>query len=154
LVWRDTFHKGLEDRSITVRFEDMHSVPKQTMNRLAQWLGLAEERVLLDSTFNGKPWIVTSRGKTWSGARRGQVQRRSRNMSWVDRTMVFALFRENFVAWDYPYPKIFASRWLRALCLLLVLVAPMRSEFVSDRTVIRAVLWPALRDAQMRTAGR
>ena len=65
-----------------------------------------------------------------------------------------ALFRENFVAWDYPYPNIFASRWLRALCLPLVLVAPMRSEFVSDRTVIRAVLWPALRDAQMRTAAR
>jgi len=152
LAWRDAFHAGLQDRSIIVRFEDLHTRPMQTMGRVARWLNLAEGRVLLESTFNGKPWIVESGGKTWTGARPEQVPRRSRNMSWVDRTVAFALFQENFARWDYPYPRFFAHRWARALCLPLALVAPMRSEFVSDRTVLRSLLLPALRSANLRVA--
>src|SRR5215467_1133762 len=154
LAWRDAPHAGLQDRSVSVRFEDLHAQPRQTMGRVARWLGLSEGRVLLESTFNGKPWIVASRGKTWTGARLEQIPRHSRDMSWVDRAIVFALFQENFALWDYPYPRFFASRAARALCLALVLVVPMRSEFVSDRIVMRSVLMPALRNAQLRLAAR
>src|SRR5262249_16038358 len=105
-------------------------------------------------TFNGKPWVVESRGKTWTGARLEQIPRRSSNMSWVDRAIVFALFRENLALWDYPYPRFFASRGARALCLALILVVPMRSEIVSDRIVMRSLLSPALRNAQLLSAAR
>src|SRR5216684_352545 len=154
LAWRDAPHAGLQDRSVSVRFEDLHAKPRQTMGRVARWLGLSEGRVLLESTFNGKPWIVESRGQTWTGARPEQIPRRSRNMSWVDRAVVFALFQENFALWGYPYPRFFAFRWARALCLMLVLVVPMRSEIASDRTVMRTLLLPALRNAELRLAAR
>lgn len=154
LAWRDAFHRGLQGRSIIVRFEDLHANPKQTMGRVAQWLGLSEERVLVESTFNGKPWNVESGGQTWTGARQEQVRRRSRNMSWVDRTVVFALFQENFASWGYPYPKLFAFRLLRALCIVLVLAVPLRSEIASDRNVLRAVLLPAVRNARLLLAAR
>jgi hypothetical protein len=124
------------------------------MARVARWLDLSEQRVLVESTFNGKPWIVKSAGQTWTGPRQEQVRRRSRNMSWVDRTLIFALFQENFAAWDYPYPKLLAFRWLRALCLVLVLALPMRSEIFSDRIVMRAALLPALRRGRLRSAAR
>src|SRR5215472_12836222 len=124
------------------------------MGRVARWLGLVEGHVLFESTFNGKPWIVESGGQTWTGARPEQVPRRSRNLSWADRAVVFALFQENFALWDYPYPAAFGFRALRALCILLVLAVPMRSEIVSDRTVLRALLRPALRNGEWRLAAR
>src|SRR5262249_7544336 len=74
LAWRDVFHEGLRDRSIVVRFEDLHTDLKATMGRVARWLGLSESRVLLESTFNGKPWVVESSGHTWSRARKEQVR--------------------------------------------------------------------------------
>ena len=152
LIWRDGFHAGLEDRSIFVRFEDVHAQPRQTMGRIARWLGLSEGPVLLNSTFNGKPWIVESAGQTWTGTRPGQVRRRARHLSWVDRSVVFALFQENFEAWSYPYPRFFASRWGRAVCIGLILAVPMRSELASDLIMMRTLLLPALRNAKLGVA--
>ena len=154
LIWRDGFHAGLEHRSTFVRFEDVHATPRQTMNRVAEWLGLSKRHSLLESTFNGKPWVVESGGRTWTGTRPEQARRHSRNMSWVDRAIVFALFQENFDAWDYPYPKRFALRWVRSLCLVLVLVVPMRLEFASDAAMTTTLLRPALRNARFGIAGR
>jgi hypothetical protein len=154
LAWRDAFHKGMHDRSIIVRFEDLHTDLKATMGRVASWLGLSDSHVLLESTYNGKPWVVESSGHTWTGARKEQVRRRARNLSWVDRTLVFALFQENFAVWKYPYPSQFSFRLLRALCIVLVLVVPMHAEFFSDVTVIRTVLWPAIRGRKLSIAGR
>jgi len=42
LAWRDAPHAGLQDRSVSVRFEDLHAQPRQTMGRVARWLGLSE----------------------------------------------------------------------------------------------------------------
>ena len=154
LIWRDGFHPGLEDRSAFVRFEDVHAKPRQTMNRVAEWLGLSERRSLLESSFNGKPWVVERGGQTWTGTRPEQARRHSRNMSWVDRAIVFALFHENFDAWDYAYPKRFALRWVRALCIVLVLVAPMRLEIASDAAMTSTLLRPALRNARFSVAVR
>jgi len=124
------------------------------MGRVVRWLGLSDSRVLLESTFNGKPWVVQSSGHTWTGARKEQVRRRARNLSWVDRTLVFALFQENFAVWRYPYPRHFSFRFLRALCIVLVVVMPMHAEFFSDVTVIRGVLWRSMREGKLRVAGR
>jgi len=154
LALRDAPHQGMQERSIAVRFEDMHTDPRQTMGRVARWLGVAEAPGLLESTFNGTPWVVESGGKTWTGTRQEQVRRRSRNMSWVDRTLIFALLQENFASWGYPYPAAFGSRLVRALCLVPALLFPMRSELVSDRIVWGAVLLPALREANLRGAAR
>jgi hypothetical protein len=115
------------------------------MRDLTEWLGISYQATLLDSTFNGIPYVVTREGKAWSGQRREQAQRHSRNLSRKDRGLLFALFYENFVAWGYPCPKIFGNPiacWIVFTALLLV---PMKTEITVARVVIKNRILPSIR---------
>ncbi len=152
LTDKDRPQAGMESRTRTVRFEDLHRAPAETMRDLADWLGLPYRPALLDSTFNGIPYVVARDGKTWSGPRLEQVQRRSGNLSGKDRSLLFALFYENFADWNYPCPKIFENPVVRSIVFISLLLIPTRMESITARAVFKLRILPSLRHGRILLA--
>jgi hypothetical protein len=145
----DQPYSGMAPRTLGIRFEDLHSDAAQVMRDLAAWLGISFQASLLDSTFNGIPYVVTRDGKTWSGARKEKAQRSSRHLSRVDRALVYSVFYENFIAWDYRCPKVFGRAPVRFIALFLLPLWPMKMELVVMRTVFKRRVLPALRQGHI-----
>jgi hypothetical protein len=131
-------HPGMESRTQIVRFEDLHLRLEQTMRGLAAWLGLPYCASLLNSTFHDRPYVWRSGANVWSGVRPKAAIRDSRHASLTDRWLLFALLNEDFVAWNYSYPKLFRHASARILACALVLLIPMKMEFISAGTLIKS----------------
>jgi hypothetical protein len=138
-------YPGMESRTRAIRFEDLHNKTEETIRRLADWLSLPYQVSLSKSTFNGTPYVVERAGITWSGPRPEQAQRFLRNVSLADQALLFALFYENFVAWNYSCPKIFRHALVRGLTCMLLLPVPWRAEIISARVTITVRVLPSLR---------
>jgi hypothetical protein len=149
LANKDMPHSGMESRTRTIRFEDLHSATAETMCKLADWLGLSYQPTLLDSTFNGIPYVISRDGVSWSGRRLEQVQRHSWHFSLKDRALMFALFYENFVEWNYPCPKIFRHRMVRCAVFASLFLLPMKMEMVAARAVFKRRILPSLRQGNV-----
>jgi hypothetical protein len=93
--------------------------------------------------------VVERGGKTWSGPRHEQAERHFQNLSRKDRTLIFALFYENFLAWNYPCPKLLGRPIVRLPVLLLYPLVPMRMEMIVARAVLRRRVLRALRHANV-----
>jgi Sulfotransferase family len=145
LADKDRPQSGMESRTRVIRFEDLHRDIDETMRDLAAWLGLPYQATLLESTFNGVPWVVTRDGEAWTGRRLAQVQRYSRNLSGKDRALLYALFYENFADWNYPCPKIFTHTTVRCLVFAALFLAPMKMEITAARVVFKRRILPFIR---------
>ncbi len=145
----DQPHDGMASRTRTVRFEDMHGDLAETMRGLSDWLGFHYQAALLESTFNGIPYVVARDGKAWSGPRLEQMQRRSINLSAKDRALLFALCYENFEDWNYPCPRIYGNLLVRCSVVLSLFLFPMKMEFVSGRAVFKRLTVPLMRKGQI-----
>jgi hypothetical protein len=144
LARTDQPHSGMESRTRAIRFEDLHDKTEKTIGRLVDWLGLPYHVAVLKSTFNGTPYVVERNGITWSGARPEQALRSSRNVALTDQALLFALFYEDFVAWNYSCPKIFGHRLVRGLTCMLVLPIPMKTEVIRAWAAIKDQVFPSL----------
>ena len=144
LRW-DEPHAGMALRSRALRFEDLHLSPAATMRRLAEWLDIPFRPCLLESTFNGVPFVWKSEGMSWVGANPGNARRRSRNLSRLDRWRMFALLRGNFLAWGYPIPRPLRRRLTCLIITGLLLWLPTRMERLTAGLVLRRQALPALR---------
>jgi len=149
LANKDQPQPGVEARTRTVRFEDLHSYTADTMRGLADWLELDYQPSLLESTFNGIPYVVKRDGSVWSGPRLEQLQRQSRHLSFKDRALLFALFYENFRDWNYPCPKIFRHRTVRCVTFLSLFLLPTKMEITSSKVVFKRNIVPAVRQRKM-----
>jgi hypothetical protein len=149
LINRDRPHAGMESRTVAIRFEDLHCDAAETMRGLSHWLGLSYRATLLDSTFNGVPYVVTRDGTAWSGRRPEQVQRNPRNISLTDRALLFSLFYENFEAWNYSYPKRLGNPILRWIVFVSLVLIPMRMEIIVARAIFKQRIVPAFRDGKI-----
>jgi hypothetical protein len=153
LLW-DSAHAGMPGRSRAVRFEDMHIEPDVMMRRLARWLGIDFHPCLLESTWNGTPYVVTIRGVPCCGANPSNAKRRSNNLHLADRLLTFALLHDNFVQWNYPIPRMMHRRWVRLCIIALLCVAPMKIEWVTARLVIGRQALVGLRKGRLGFALR
>jgi Sulfotransferase family len=145
LFAKDRAHPGMEWRTLGIRFEDLHNNAAETLTRLVAWLDLRYQSSLLESTFNGRPYIVERDGKVWSGPRPEQTVRSRRNISFMDQALLFAVLNENFVAWNYPCPKGFRHALLRILVFVAVFLKPMKIEIIVARAVLKLRVLPSLR---------
>jgi len=145
LANKDRPQLGMESRTWAVRFEDLHLATEATMHALSDWLGLSYRNTLLDSTFNGIPWVVTRDGVSWSGRRLQNVQRRSSNLSPLDRALMFVFFYENFVEWNYPFPKLLRYRIVRLAVFVFLFLLPTKMEVVAAREVFKKRILRSLR---------
>jgi hypothetical protein len=147
VIWnlsqRDVPHRGMEARTLAIRFEDLHLHPEKTMRALADWLGLPYRPSLLQSTINGVPWVVQRGAVSWSGARPDQAMRDSSNISFTDQRLLFALLNENFAVWSYPCPNIFKHALVRVVTCALILIIPMKMEIIAASGLFRKL--PSLR---------
>jgi hypothetical protein len=148
----DKPHPGTERMSRAVRFEDLHNRTAETVSRIAEWLGLPYQPALMTSTFNGIPYVVERGGITWSGARPQQAERSSANLCRIDRLILFALFHEDFVAWQYSYPGLFKNPLVRTLACIPAFIIPMKPEIIVARRIIKHDVVPALRQRNFRAA--
>jgi hypothetical protein len=154
LIEKDRPHSGMESRTRTVRFEDLQADTAGTMHDLADWLGLGYQPVLLESTFNGVPYVITRDGVSWSGRRTEQLQRHSWHFASRDRALMYALLYENFTEWDYPCPKIFRSRMARGAVFAALMLLPMKMELNAAEAVFKRRILPALGRGQLPSAAK
>jgi hypothetical protein len=152
LTIADGPHSGMESRTRAIRFEDLHCDTAKTLGRLVDWLGIPFQACLLESTFNGIPYVVERNGNKWSGQRPEQAERHTKNISFMDRALIFALFSDNFAIWNYPCPKIFRSSVIRCITCMLLLLIPMKPEVIAASATIRLQVLPALRSGKVRLA--
>jgi hypothetical protein len=152
LTGDDRPQSGMESRTRAIRLEDLHSDTAETMLHLSDWLGLSYRATLIESTFNGIPYLVTSDGTTWSGRRLEQARRRSQYISRKDRALLFALFYQNFVEWQYACPKIFAQRLVRCLVFVSLFLFPMKTEIVGARAIFKRRVLPSVRRGNILAA--
>jgi hypothetical protein len=145
----DRPHFGMESRTRAVRFEDLHCATAETMRDLSHWLGLAYRATLIESTFNGIPWVVVRNGIAWSGSRPEQARRNLRYISLNDRGLLFALFYKNFETWNYPYPKLFRNFMVRCIVFVSLVLIPMKVEIMGARAIFRSRILPALRHGKI-----
>jgi len=151
LAW-DTPHRGMESRTRAIRFEDMHVAPEATMRRLADWLGLSYQPCLVDSTWNGIPYVVQVRGVPACGANPANAKRRSKNLDFIDRMLIFALMHANFTEWSYPSPRAMRKRWVRLCVIALLWLVPTKMEFVTARLVLAKQALPRVSNGRIRFA--
>ncbi len=151
MIDADRPQRGVAGRTRVVRFEDMHHRTAEVMHDLADWLGLAPTPALSQSTFAGRPYVVARDGRSWSGPRRERIKRESRNLPRRDRALIYGLFRENFVAWGYPYPKAFDHWFIRLAAIASAALLPTRMEGIVAKAAWRRRIWPFLRRGQWRT---
>ncbi len=144
LSW-DRPHRQMQGRTFAIRFEDLHRVPEATMRRLAGWLGIPYLSCLIESTWNGSPWIVWIRGQRLCGANPDNARRRSEYMNRTDRLMIFALLNDNFVEWNYPSPPIIRKRFVRWCLIAGLALIPMKMEWTTAKWVLRLQVIPSLR---------
>jgi Sulfotransferase family len=149
LVRWDQPHEGMAARSRALRFEDLHLAPAQTMQRVAEWLGVPFRPCMLQSTFNGVPFVWKSEGGSWVGANPANAQRRSRNFTRLDRWLMFAVLRDNFLAWGYPLPRPFRHRTLCMVVSGLLLWLPTKMERIAAGIIVRHQALPALRGGRV-----
>jgi hypothetical protein len=148
LAW-DHGNLGMGTRSRAVRFEDLHLATETTMRRLADWLGLPYRACLLESTWNGKPYVVNAGGAPWCGPNPAKAQRSHKNLNWADRLMIFALLHDNFAAWNYPFPKLLRQRWTRLGVLAISWLLPMKVELANAGLILRLQILPKLRRGEI-----
>jgi hypothetical protein len=151
---KDCPHPGMESRTRTIRFEDLHRDAAETIRDLSDWLGIERRASLLDSTFNGIPYVVARDGNAWSGPRLEQVQRRSSNLSRKDQALLFASMYENFADWNYACPRLFGNRLVRFLVFISLFLLPTKMEIKAMRAVFRCRVWPAARRGNLSPALR
>ena len=140
VIQRGIPHHGMESRTVAVRFEDLHLHLEKTMRAVADCLGLSYRSSLLESTFNGAPWVVGRKAISWSGARPEQAARDLQYISFTDKCLLFALLNECFVCWSYPCPKLFKHVLVRGLTCVLGLLIPTKMEIVAARAFIGEIL--------------
>jgi hypothetical protein len=149
LAW-DCAQAGMAERTRAVRFEDLHLHPAETMRHVADWLRIPYRPSMLESTFDGKPYVVRRGNLEWSGSRPANAQRKSDNLGLADRLMIFALLHRNFVAWSYASPRILQWSWWIRLCLIVLLSpVPMKMESRNARIIVRLSALPNLRRGQI-----
>jgi hypothetical protein len=140
LTFGDKAHVGMESRTRAVRFEDLHLRQEEAMRAVAEWVGITYHPSLLESTWNGVSYVWKPRtgAKGWSGARPEQAARNSKNVSFLDRGLLFADFNEDFVRWGYECPAIFRIAPVRVLTVLLLVLLPTRMEWTTARLVLKS----------------
>jgi hypothetical protein len=131
----------------------MHNEPEALMRRVANWLGIRIRPSLIESTFNGTPFVVVIKGEAIFGSNPERAARRAGNLNALDQLLIFALLHHNFIIWRYPTPRVMGSMVLRGLIVLVGALIPSRMEIVNMRRLIERQFLPAVASGHIGHAG-
>ena len=128
-----------ERNTRAVRLEDLHHRPRETLERLCDWLDLPWDDALLCSTFDGKPWHWPDGSRTPGGPQRRTLAKTHDDViSGFDHVRLRLLLADKYRAWDYRLP-----RWCRSAALAWLSIALWLVPFRMEATVWRRQdSWP------------
>lgn len=122
-----------ERNTRAVRLEDLHNRPRETLEKLCDWLGIPWDDALLQSTFDGKLWHWPDGSRTLSGFQRRTLAKTHDDViSGFDRVKLRLLLADKYRAWDYRLP-----RWCRSAALAWLSIALWLVPFRMEATVWR-----------------
>jgi hypothetical protein len=115
-----------------VKLEDLHRNPRQTMEKVCQWIGLPWDDSLLKSTVNGLQWWNEKNGLQVSGPNEAILRQKYVDsfVTAFDRFRFGILFVPYCVSWDYP-AKVWQTSLLVRFLILPLLLLPFRIETIS-----------------------
>ncbi len=143
-------------RSRAVTFENLKTNPRETMSRIASWLGLSWNDSLLNSTFDGKQWWY----RTYTGSERqtgfspvSLKERYEKHLPLFDRLRLKLLLAAKGKAWGYKAP-VGARLWRHLMLPTLLFSLKMErrawphdsGDPLQEWLQIREILWRAWRD--------
>ncbi|MAG98377.1 MAG: hypothetical protein QF797_05405 [Alphaproteobacteria bacterium] len=122
----DEVWEGCESRA--VRLEDLHTKPRETLEKVAAWVGIEWHENLLHSTFDGKLWTWRSDDTTVQGFQRQTIAKRHRGtVTPFDRLRLKLLLADKYAAWGYDIGWLFLLTPLR-LAAFVLWIWPFRFE--------------------------
>ena len=108
------------ENSRAVRLEDLNTAPRETLEAICAWSGLEWNDSLLESTFNGRPYVNLSDGKQHQGFHADAISKKKYACyGWFDTLRLKLMLSDLYVSWGYVLPGIYRSAWLRRFSLLL-----------------------------------
>lgn len=119
---------GVEANTKAVRLEDLHAAPRETMEKLCEWLDLPWDESLMKSTFNGKDWWGDGSSLQVNGFSENIVAKRhAQQLPQIDVLRLNVLLASKSEQWGYQIPD--ADRGaLRKLLILPLLLVPFSME--------------------------
>ncbi len=119
------------DRWRAIRLEDLHSQPRDILQRMCDWLELPWDDSLLDSTQNGMKWWNEKNSIQLSGMNSMIPSQQFKEfLPAFDRFRLDVLFAPKCDAWDYPVKSIHRNLAVK-LMVLPLLAFPLKMELLS-----------------------
>jgi hypothetical protein len=129
--YEDAFFYGGKERSKGVKLEDLHTKPRETLEKIIQWIGIDWSDSLLQSTFNGKKWWNLKDTEQVNGFNKVIISKDHGNLYFkFDRYRLKVLYSKRFKLWGYSVKQM--SR-LESLLLLPFLFIPFKMEILYYR---------------------
>ncbi|MBI4179211.1 sulfotransferase [bacterium] len=117
------------DRWRAVRLEDVHTRPRETLEKICEWLDLPWNDILLKSTVNGKLWWNEKNTVQVSGFSQAILsQKFEEYLPAFDRIRFQIIFARKCAAWNYPAPAWSRNFFVKMLLFPLALVVPFKME--------------------------
>lgn len=102
------YREDLSEKYKGIRLEDLHQNPKGTMLAVANWLGLAWNDCLLESTFAGHQWWNIAGTNQVSGFNKVITAKKHTDLfDDFDRFRLNCLFADRKKAWGYEYSDFY-----------------------------------------------
>ncbi len=122
----ETAFEGNESRA--VRLEDLHMKPRETLAKIAAWIGIEWHENLMHSTFDGKLWTWRSGDTVVQGFQSQTIAKRHGDIvTPFDRLRLKFLLADKYAAWGYDIGWPFLLTPLRLAAFMLWLW-PFRFE--------------------------
>ncbi len=132
--YNDAFLYGGKDRSRAIKLEDLHTEPKQTLEKIIKWIGIGWSDSLLESTFNGKKWWNLKDVEQVHGFNKVIISKNHSSFYYkFDEYRLNVLYFKRFKLWGYPCRDV--SKLERFLILPLLLM-PFKMELIYYRNDI------------------
>ena len=91
-----------KERTRCVKLEDLHTNPRDAMKKLVQWMGIAWDSCLLESTFDGLQWWNLKNGAKISGFNKTVISKSYEHIFPPnDRERLQQILYEYLITWKY-----------------------------------------------------
>ena len=120
-----------KDRSRAIKLEDLHRKPRETLEKLCTWLGIAWNDILLKSTFDGIQWWNVQNSPQISGFSEVTIAKQHKEyLTSFDKFRLNVLLSKKCRLWNYDIPQWYG--WIFAKILIFILlIIPFKMELIS-----------------------
>jgi hypothetical protein len=123
-----------------VRMEDLHQFPKETMENVSNWIDLPWNKILLESTINGKKWWNEKQGIQTSGFNSAIASQTFEDyLSKLDSLRLYIMLNRKCSAWSYKTPW-WSNSFFSKLLVFPLFVVPFKIEIIAWLLMSKSIL--------------